>query len=120
MTEARAAWMDLPREEHEFQFNPQRAFPNFKDVQEKRTAANVKARSTLVAHLDLPYGEHKLRRLDIFPTMLAEKAAPVHVFVHGGYWRAQDKENFAFVATELAVRNHHGRRQLRAVPGFHA
>ena len=36
--------------------------------------------------------------------MSAEKASPVHVFVHGGYWRAQDKENFAFVATELAPR----------------
>ena len=104
MSEARAVWMDLPREEHEFQFNPQRAFPNFKDAQEKRTAANAKARSSLAPHLDLPYGEHKLRRLDIFPAMSAEKAAPVHVFVHGGYWRAQDKENFAFVATELAPR----------------
>ena len=104
MSEARAVWMDLPREEHEFQFNPQRAFPNFKDAQEKRTAANAKARSSFASHLDLSYGEHKLRRLDIFPAMSAERAAPVHVFVHGGYWRAQDKENFAFVATELVRR----------------
>jgi arylformamidase len=104
MSEARAAWLDLPREEHEFQFNPQRAFRNFKDAQEKRTAANAKARSSLASHLDLPYGEHKLRRLDVFPTPSAEGAAPVHVFVHGGYWRAQDKENFAFVATELVRR----------------
>jgi arylformamidase len=104
MSEARAVWMDLPRDEHEFQFNPQRAFPNFNDAQEKRTAANAKARSSLAPHLDLPYGEHKLRRLDIFTAMSAEKASPVHVFVHGGYWRAQDKENFAFVATELAPR----------------
>ena len=104
MSEARPAWMELPREEHEFQFNPQRAFPNFKDVQEKRSAVNAKARSSLAAQLDLPYGEHKLRRLDIFPAMAAERAAPVHVFVHGGYWRAQDKENFAFVAAELVRR----------------
>jgi arylformamidase len=104
MSEARAAWMDLSQEEHEFQFNPQRAFPNFKDAQEKRTAANARARTSLAPHLDVPYGEHKLRRLDIFPAVSAEKAAPVHIFVHGGYWRAQDKENFAFVATELARR----------------
>jgi hypothetical protein len=82
MSEARAVWIDLPREEHEFQFNPQRAFPNFNDAQEKRTAANAKARSSLAPHLDLPYGEHKLRRLDIFTAMSAEKASPVHVFVH--------------------------------------
>jgi arylformamidase len=96
--------MDLPREELEFQFNPQRAFPNFKDAQEKRRAANARARSSLAPYLDLPYGEHTLRRLDIFHAMSVEKAAPVHVFVHGGYWRAQDKENFAFVATELVRR----------------
>jgi arylformamidase len=104
MSEQRVVWMDLPQEEHEFQFNPQRAFPDFKDVQEKRAAANAKARTSLASHLDLPYGEHKLRRLDIFRSMSAERAAPVHVFVHGGYWRAQDKENFAFVATELVRR----------------
>jgi arylformamidase len=96
--------MDLPHDEHEFQFNPQLAFPNFKDAQVKRTAANSQARSNLASHLDLPYGDHKLRRLDIFPTVSSERAAPVHVFVHGGYWRAQDKENFAFVATELVRR----------------
>ena len=83
---------------------PPARLPNFKDAEEKRTAANAKARSSLAPHLDLPYGKHKLRRLDIFPAMSSEKAAPVHVFVHGGYWRAQDKENFAFVATELVPR----------------
>ena len=103
MSEGRTAWMDLPPEEHEVQFNPRRAFPDFEAAQEKRAAANAKARSTLASHLDLPYGGHKLRRLDIFPAMSAERAAPVHIFVHGGYWRAQDKENFAFVATELAA-----------------
>ena len=104
MSEGRTAWMDLPPEEHEVQFNPRRAFPDFEAAQEKRAAASAKARSTLASHLDLPYGGHKLRRLDIFPAMSAERAAAVHIFVHGGYWRAQDKENFAFVATELAPR----------------
>ena len=28
----------------------------------------------------------------------------MHVFFHGGYWRAQDKQNFAFVAAELVPR----------------
>nr|WP_277614027.1 alpha/beta hydrolase [Roseomonas rosea] len=34
----------------------------------------------------------------------AQPGAPVHVFFHGGYWRANDKESFAFVADRL-VRN---------------
>jgi arylformamidase len=28
----------------------------------------------------------------------------VHVFLHGGYWRAQDKANFAFIAASLVPR----------------
>ena len=103
MSEARAAWMDLPRQEHEFQFNPRRAFPNFKDAQERRTAANAKARSSLAPHLDLPYGEHKRYAASTSsPPCRPKGPRQSHVFVHGGYWRAQDKENFAFVATELA------------------
>lgn len=91
-----------PEEEHEFHYNPQRACPNFKDYQTARAELNARARTNLRSELDIPYGAHPLRRLDVFP---AERAgAPVHVFLHGGYWRAQDKENFAFVA-ELFFRH---------------
>src|SRR3954451_7841163 len=96
-------WASLSQEEHEFQYNPQRAFPNFADHQLARAPANAAAKANL-KHLELPYGDHPLRRVDIYPAAGAADSAPVHVFFHGGYWRAQDKENFAFVAAPLVAR----------------
>ena len=105
MTEHSPLWSSLSAEEHEFQYNPQRAFPNFKDYQAERAGPNRAARTELKSTLDIAYGEHPLRKLDVFPAAGAGgKPSPVHVFFHGGYWRAQDKENFAFIAGALVPR----------------
>ncbi|HKU99282.1 MAG TPA: alpha/beta hydrolase [Vineibacter sp.] len=91
-------------DEYEFHYNPQRAFPHFQSYGAQRADINRAARAQSTATLDVAYGEHALRKLDIFPaTARAGDAAPVHVFIHGGYWRAQDKENFAFVAGTLVA-----------------
>nr|WP_245215323.1 alpha/beta hydrolase [Pararoseomonas baculiformis] len=92
----------LPPDEHELHYNPQRAFPDFASYRERRAPVNDAAHATLRKEADIAYGEHPRRRLDIYPAGRA--GAPVHVFFHGGYWRANDKESFAFVAREL-VRN---------------
>jgi arylformamidase len=95
-------WSALSAGEHEFQYNPQAAFPNFKDAQASRAAINTEALAKLTRRADIAYGEHPLRRLDVYPTANGGSGpAPVHVFFHGGYWRAQDKENFAFIARPL-------------------
>ncbi len=89
-------WAGLSPEEHEFQYNPQAAVPHFKDYQAQRAPINDQAKTELACHRDVAYGDHPLRRLDVYPA--GRPDAPVHLFFHGGYWRAQDKENFAFVA----------------------
>lgn len=94
-------WAGLSADEHEFQYNPQKAFPDFGRHQVARAPANARARAELKAHFDVAYGEHPLHKLDIFPAQRAGGASPVHVFLHGGYWRAQDKQNFSFVAGAL-------------------
>ena len=48
---------------------------------------------------DVAYGEDPSERLDILP---AGAGAPVFVYIHGGYWRALDKRDHAFVAPPLA------------------
>ena len=48
--------------------------------------------------LDVAYGEHASERLDILP---ARSGAPVFVYIHGGYWRALDKRDHAFIAPPL-------------------
>lgn len=101
MSTSKPIWAELSAEEHEFQYNPQRAFPDFAKHQAARAGANLQARTGLTMHADVRYGDHPLRSLDIFPADEPAGQAPVHVFFHGGYWRAQDKQNFAFIAGAL-------------------
>jgi arylformamidase len=46
--------------------------------------------------VDLPYGETPAERLDYFPAR--GDAAPLIVFIHGGYWRSLDKSDFSWLA----------------------
>ena len=64
---------------------------------------SARARETLPARLDLRYGPRPGETLDVF---LPEGHGPwpVHVFVHGGYWRSLDKQDFSFVARGLPAR----------------
>lgn len=96
-------WSGLTPEEHEFQYNPQAAFPDFKDAQANRAAANKAALDRLAREADIAFGDHPLRKLDVYPVPGGGSPKPVHVFLHGGYWRAQDKQNFAFVAEPLVA-----------------
>ncbi len=92
----------MSQDEHELNYNPQRSVPDFKQAQAVREAPNAAARARLRGVTDLAYGSHPLRRLDVYPA--AGGRAPVHMFFHGGYWRAQDKQNFAFLAAPLVDR----------------
>ncbi|PYO19227.1 MAG: alpha/beta hydrolase [Candidatus Rokuibacteriota bacterium] len=58
---------------------------------------SARVRAELPMRFDVPYGSHHAERLDVF---LPERSgpAPVHVFIHGGYWHRLDKADFSFVA----------------------
>ena len=62
----------------------------------KQSAA---ARDQLEARLDVPFGPTLDEYLDIFPA--AGDGTPVHLFIHGGYWRAFTAKEFSFVANRL-------------------
>ncbi len=52
--------------------------------------------------LDIAYGEHPAQRLDMFPARAARHGgAPLLVFIHGGYWRAQDKSDCSYIVPAL-------------------
>src|SRR5438552_2720600 len=66
-------------------------------------AESARVRAELPMRFDVPFGRHHAERLDVFPASGAGLAAgrdpaPVHVFVHGGYWHRLDKADFSFVA----------------------
>lgn len=48
------------------------------------------------ARLDIAYGPSATETLDVFPA--ADPAAPILVYIHGGYWIWKDKADFRFVA----------------------
>ncbi len=94
-------WSALSLDDHEFQYNPQKAFPNFADNRLLLQPHNDAAGRSLAVERDVAYGDHPQRRLDIYRPRRHAGPTPVHIFLHGGYWRAQDKANFAFVAGTL-------------------
>jgi arylformamidase len=63
-------------------------------------AESARVRAELPMRFDVAYGPHHAERLDVFPAA-GPAPAPVHVFVHGGYWHRLDKADFSFVARGL-------------------
>ncbi|MSP67263.1 MAG: alpha/beta hydrolase [Alphaproteobacteria bacterium] len=88
-------------EEQEFQYNPRVTTPQVLEFLDRAVAWSREARGRLGGRLDVPYGSRPLERLDIFPTARAN--APVHVFIHGGYWRTLDKSHYSYLAEPLTA-----------------
>jgi arylformamidase len=60
--------------------------------------AESRAISAEFPPVELSYGAHPRQAVDVFRAPDTPSAAPLLVFVHGGYWQALDKETFAFLA----------------------
>lgn len=56
---------------------------------------SARARAAGACLLDLRYGTQPGSTVDVFP---AQRSRGLHVFIHGGYWRALDKDDHSFVA----------------------
>src|SRR5881409_1765600 len=67
---------------------------------ERYARESAKARAEISCRLDVAYGPSPGETLDVFPAP-GSAPAPVHVFIHGGYWHRLDKADFSFVARGL-------------------
>ena len=83
----------------EMQFNPRKAVANVEQHARRAAEASRATRSRRQGRLDIRYGAGKLATLDVFPA--ADAHAPLHVFLHGGYWRGRDKSDYSYVADAL-------------------
>lgn len=64
---------------------------------------SAQAREDLNCTLDIAYGDLPGEKLDVFVPDGVD-GAPVHFFIHGGYWQSMDKSDFDYVASGLVAR----------------
>jgi arylformamidase len=86
----------------EAEYNIRARHPEHQSVRDGWAAASARAKTALDWHEDLRYGVAARQTLDLFP---ADKAAsPLLIFIHGGYWRSNDKANYGFIAAPVVAR----------------
>jgi arylformamidase len=80
-------------------YNARLSIPNAQDTFDQWGLMSAGTRARFACLLDLPFGDTPLQRLDYFPAQrLANEAAkPLLIFIHGGYWRSRDKNEFSFL-----------------------
>src|SRR5262245_30016290 len=89
-------WATLSRAERSAAYDNNAAVPNAAELIAQRNAA---AKAYRVAHrggLDVPYGSGSRHKWDLFPG--GDASAPCLVFIHGGYWQRNSREDFAHLA----------------------
>lgn len=92
-------------------YNNLLAVANSSNLIHARDAASAKFRVRHRSSLDIPYGPRPRNRWDLFPQ--SDAAAPCLIFIHGGYWQRNSRENFAAVASGIFRRG-----WAIALPGY--
>ncbi|HQT62893.1 MAG TPA: alpha/beta hydrolase [Acidocella sp.] len=92
-------------------YNNAAAVANSAQLVKDRNEKSALYRAAHTGHLDLPYGTAERAKWDLYPSK--SPAAPCLVFIHGGYWQMNRREDFAIFAEGLAA---HG--WSVAMPGY--
>lgn len=87
--------------ELEAQYDNRRAVPECATYFDTWTERSKAYRARARCRLDVPYGDHEREKLDIF--LPESGGGPLHVFIHGGYWRTLDKSFFSYLAEPLTA-----------------
>mgnify|MGYP000157662722 CR=1 FL=1 len=87
---------------HDQQYDARSGIPEQAAIRQGWVERSAHTRATVPCQLDVPYGSHASEKLDIFASPASNKA-PVLVYIHGGYWRALDKQDQSFVAAPFVL-----------------
>jgi arylformamidase len=104
-------WGMLTRPERDAAYNNLGAVADSPVLNAARDVASSVFRSTNGLHLDLRYGKRERNLWDLYP--VADPDAPCLVFIHGGYWQRNAKEQFASL-----IGGPHSRGWSAALPGY--
>src|SRR3989442_966930 len=112
---AKSVYRDYDQQALDAEYNNREKVKESADWLSRYAVASAEARAALDCRLDLAYGAHPGERLDVFPAR--NGPAPVHVFIHGGYWHRLGKSHSSFVARAFPPSGAAGRRgQFCPVP----
>jgi arylformamidase len=79
--------------------------PNAQQVHRRQHALSADVRARLAPPQRFAYGLGRMEHLDVYRT--ARTGAPVLVFVHGGAWKANSSERYAFAAETFVAAGAH-------------
>ncbi|SCB61823.1 arylformamidase [Rhizobium aethiopicum] len=74
---------------------------NFDEIVGDIRARSLATRRTVPMKANIAYGSGTGETLDIFLPNNAGSDMPIHMFIHGGYWRMFSKEDFSCVAETI-------------------
>ena len=80
----------------EGEYNIRARHPDHQTVRDGWATASARAKANLEWREDVRYGAEPRQTLDLFPARAA--ASPLLIFIHGGYWRSNEKTNYGFIA----------------------
>ncbi|RCK25785.1 alpha/beta hydrolase [Thalassospira lucentensis] len=95
------SWGGFTAAELEWQYNPRETVPEFMTHFDRFVKLSDETRAQLKPKIDVRFGDGPKETMDVF--LSPDTGAPVHIFFHGGYWRSQDKKDYAFVARDLVA-----------------
>ena len=88
-------YRDFNQAQLDIEYNARGTVPDYTIFGRENDAFSEEARQSLECLLDLSYGDHPDEVIDIFP---AGAKAPVFLYFHGGYWRANSQKQAAAMA----------------------
>ena len=83
------------QEELDLEYDMRRRCPHFAETLASMVPHTKRAISNFECKIDVEFGEKSGEKLDIWP---GRGGSPILLFIHGGYWKAYDKNMFSFVA----------------------
>ena len=101
----RDSYNSLSTEELEKNFNPRESVENFSHYLEDSLLKSKDLKNQTHFYENIAYGKGPLQKLDIFGKNNKEDLKPLHIFIHGGYWRALDKDYHAHMSVPFNKNN---------------
>ncbi len=92
-------WHGYDKEKLDEQYRASLRIPDPPRYFERWAADSQKTRDTYRSALGVKFGPHPAEHFDVF--MAAKPKAPIHIFIHGGYWQSFSSKEFSFIAMGL-------------------